>query len=71
MSKPTNESRAALQSARAKNRKLAVALGAAGLAGATIPKGIVSKVQAIEAWLDGALAPAAKAEKPKAEAKAA
>jgi len=62
MSKLTQETRSALQSARAKNRKLAVALGAAGLAGASIPKGIVTKVQAIEAYLDGVLAPAAKAE---------
>ena len=56
MAKLTNEARSALLSARAKNRKLAIALGNAGLQGATIPKSVVSKVNALEEWFEAQLA---------------
>lgn len=50
MSKFNAEQRSALQSARAKNRKLVVALGAAGLAGVKVPAKIVRHIQATEAY---------------------
>lgn len=65
MSKLTSEARSALQSARAKNRKLAIALGNAGLQGVKIPKHVVTKVNALEEYFESVLAP--KAAKPEAE----
>ena len=55
MSKLNAEQRAALQSARAKNRKLVTALGNAGLAGVSVPKNIVTKIQAIENYFASVL----------------
>ena len=55
MSKLNADQRSALQSARAKNRKLVTALGNAGLQGVTVPKNIVTKIQAIEAYFAGIL----------------
>jgi hypothetical protein len=65
MSKLTSEARSALQSARAKNRKLAIALGNAGLQGVTIPKHVVKKINALEEYFEGVLA--AKKAAPEAE----
>ena len=75
MSKLNQEQRAALQSARAKNRKLVTALGNAGIAGVSVPKNIVTKIQAIETYfasvLDAAAKPEATEETSEAEAVAA
>jgi hypothetical protein len=64
MSKFTNEERSAIMSARAKNRKAAIALQAADV---DVPKAIANHMRAFEEWANKALAPAAK----KAETKAA
>lgn len=59
MTKLTNEERSAILSARAKNRKAAIALTNAGVA---IPKTVAKKMADLEDWYTKALAPA-KAEK--------
>ncbi len=61
MSKLNAEQRSALQSARAKNRKLVAALGAAGLLGVSVPKHVVTKIQHIETYFAGLLDAKAKA----------
>lgn len=67
--KLSNEARSALQSARAKNRKATVILGNAALEhGVKVPKGIVTKMIALEEYFAAQLAPAAKAPKVEAEA---
>lgn len=71
MSKLNAEQRAALQSARAKNRKLVTALGNAGLLGVKVPKNIVTKIQAIEVFFASVLDAKPKADDGEAEAKAA
>jgi len=71
MSKLSKEARSSLLSARAKNRKGAIALGEAGLQGVKVPKHIVAKYTAINEWFDAQLAPAAKAETSEAVAEAA
>jgi hypothetical protein len=68
MSKLTKEARSSLLSARAKNRKLAIALGEAGLQGVTVPKHVVSKVQALNEWFDSQLTAKPKAETSEADA---
>jgi len=60
----TKEARNALLSARAKNRKAAIAVGEAGLQGASVPKHIVTKMTALNEWFDSQLTV-----QPKAEAK--
>jgi hypothetical protein len=62
MTKLTNEERSAILSARAKNRKAAIALTNAGVA---LPKNVAKKMADLEAYFTKALAPA------KAPAKAA
>lgn len=69
----TAETRNALLSARAKNRKGAAALEAAVAEGLTVPKHVADKMRALDEWFNAQLAPAkapAKS-KPKAKAKAA
>lgn len=56
------ETRAILQSARAKNRKAAIALGTAGAMGVTVPKHVIAKMAAIDEWLNAQITPAKKAE---------
>lgn len=57
MAKLNPQARAALQSARAKNRKAVVILGnAAQEHGVKVPKNIVAKMQALESWYDTLLA---------------
>lgn len=60
MSKLTNEQRSAILSARAKNRKAAIALANGEVA---VPKHVVAKMRAVEDWLNAQLAPAKKAKK--------
>ena len=60
MSKLTTEERSAILSARAKNRKAAIALTNAGVA---VPKTVAKKMADLEAWYTKALAPASKARK--------
>lgn len=60
MSKLTSEERSAILSARAKNRKAAIALTNGGVA---LPKGIAKKMADLETWYNTVLAPAQKAEK--------
>ena len=61
MTKLTNEQRSAILSARAKNRKAAIALQAGEVA---VPKAVVAHMKAVEDWANKALAPAkAKAKK--------
>jgi hypothetical protein len=67
MSKLTNEARSAILSARAKNRKAALALQAADV---QVPASVAKHMRAVEDWANKALAPAAKPAK-KAEKKAA
>lgn len=55
MSKLNAEQRAALQSARAKNRKLVTALGNAGILGVAVPKHVVTKIQNLEVYFAGLL----------------
>lgn len=55
MSKLTNETRSAILSARAKNRKAAIALTNAGV---ELPKHVASKLKALEDWYSAQLAPA-------------
>jgi hypothetical protein len=55
MSKLTNEQRSAILSARAKNRKAAIALAQGEVA---VPKAVVAHMKAVEAWANKALAPA-------------
>ena len=57
MSKLTNEERSAILSARAKNRKAAIALQTADV---TVPKAIVNHMKAVEEWANKILAPAPK-----------
>jgi hypothetical protein len=66
MAKLTKENRAALQSARAKNRKMVVILGALGADGVKIPKAVIASIKSLEVYFGKALAPKAKAA-PKAE----
>ena len=61
MSKLNPQARAALQSARAKNRKAVNTLGLASAEhGFKVPKNIVSKMTALEDWYNTQLAPATK-----------
>lgn len=60
MSKLTNEERSAILSARAKNRKAAIALTNAGV---ELPKTVAKKMADLEAWYTKALAPAKTAKK--------
>jgi len=60
MSKLTTEERSAILSARAKNRKAAIALTNAGVA---LPKAVAKKMADLEAWYTQALAPAKPAKK--------
>lgn len=60
MSKLTNEARSAILSARAKNRKAALALQNGEV---TVPKAVVAHMKAVEDWANKALAPATKATK--------
>lgn len=55
MSKLTNEQRSAILSARAKNRKAAIALANGEVA---VPKHVVAKMRAVEDWLNAQLKPA-------------
>ncbi len=55
MTKLTNEQRSAILSARAKNRKAAIALANGEVA---VPKHVVAKMKAVEDWLNKQLAPA-------------
>lgn len=64
MSKLTTEQRSAILSARAKNRKAAVALTTAGV---EAPKAVATAMRKVEDWANAQLAPA----KPAAKAKAA
>lgn len=48
--KLTAEQRSQLQSARAKNRKMTVALGAAGAMGVTVPKAAINHAKALEEY---------------------
>ena len=68
MAKLTNEQRSAILSARAKNRKGAIALTAGDV---TVPKAVAAHMKAIEDWANKTLAPAKKAAPAKAEAAAA
>jgi len=55
MTKLTNEQRSAILSARAKNRKAAIALAQGEVA---VPKHVVAKMKAVEEWCNKALSPA-------------
>lgn len=57
MSKLTNEQRNAIMSARAKNRKAMTALIEGEV---ELPKAVAKHAQALEAWFNAQLAPAAK-----------
>jgi len=57
MAKLTREARSAILSARAKNRKAAIALTTGDV---TVPKAVAAHMKAIEDWANKALAPAAK-----------
>lgn len=65
MSKLTTETRNALLSARAKNRKAATALTEAGV---ELPKHVAAKLKGLEEWYNAQLAPA-QAPAKKADAK--
>ncbi len=57
MAKLNPKARAALQSARAKNRKAVVILGtAAAEHGVKVPKSIIAKMTALEDWYENLLA---------------
>jgi hypothetical protein len=60
MANLTNEARSAILSARAKNRKAAIALQSVEL---DVPKAVANHMRAVEDWCNKALAPAAKAKK--------
>jgi hypothetical protein len=60
MANLTNEQRSAILSARAKNRKAAIALQSVEL---DVPKAVAAHMRAVEDWANKALAPAAKAKK--------
>ena len=66
------QGRAALQSARAKNRKAAVILGtAAAEHGVSVPKHVIAKITALNEWYDLQLASKSKtADSPDAAAEA-
>ena len=56
MKKLTKEAKAALQSARAKNRKQAVTLGnAAAEHDINVPKHVITKINALNEWYDAQL----------------
>ena len=64
MSKLTSEQRNAVLSARAKNRKAAIALTTGDVA---VPKAITAHMKAVEDWANKLLAPAKKTAKAKAD----
>jgi len=56
MSKLNKQAKAALQSARAKNRKQAIVLGnTAAEHGITVPKHVIAKINALNEWYDSKL----------------
>ena len=57
MANLTSEQRSAIMSARAKNRKAAIALQAAEV---PVPAAVAKHMRAVEDWANKALAPAAK-----------
>ncbi len=67
MAKLTREARSAILSARAKNRKAAIALTAGDV---TVPKAVATHMKAIEDWANKVLAPAKKAAPAEAEVEA-
>ena len=62
MTKLSKEARNALLSARAKNRKAAIAVGEAGLQGASVPKHVIDKMTKLNEWFDAQLTAKAKPE---------